>query len=252
VAPVKSTPETPDALAALELLWKPLPTGQTIQDRLGKFDGLVMQSKVDRIYEDVPARGTTLPFFDSAGTVLLERHPINDRVQDAIVEHYAAGILSEGLGQNLRGQPHAMRQPNSNKYWLISNAMLTEAVYLAAARCRSKGDIVNRQLAQTLADGLQNCKMYRTETPDDVVAWIRDRHNSKHYGSKVSLIEFLKSAVIVEAQFLNHAREKGWTARDGDGTTKYPVLFFEYARNRLPQLKSGEMWDATIFGLNRF
>ena len=71
--------------------------------------------------------------------------------------------------------------------------------------------------------------------------WIR--HNSKHYGSKVSLIEFLQKVVKVEADFLHIAKENNWTARDGDGKHTYKELYFDHVTSHLPSVKSWEFWD---------
>ncbi len=102
-----------DLLAALNHVWAPLQTGANIHDRLGKEVGLLMQMKVDKIYEDVGLRGSTVPYFGPGHEVVLSRHPVNmDRVQTTVIDKYAAIIRDEGVGP--QPQPSSRHRLNSD------------------------------------------------------------------------------------------------------------------------------------------
>ena len=85
-------------VALMDTAFAPLLPGQTIFDRLGKVDGILMQSKVDKLYEDASLRGATVPYFDKSGKPLLSKHPVNDRVQSTVVAAYVKVIQREGVG----------------------------------------------------------------------------------------------------------------------------------------------------------
>ena len=76
----------------------------------------------------------TLPYFDKACPTLF-RHPLNDWSQIQVVESYAKGVLKQGVQTAARGSPMVMKQTrNNNCYYRMSNATLTEVVYLCVKR----------------------------------------------------------------------------------------------------------------------
>ena len=149
----------------------------------------------------------------------------------------------------------AKKAGHTNKFYLISNGTLTEAVYKVAHT-----DPGNPYVKQSIADGLQDCKVYHENTPSDVLEWLMDRHNSKHRGSGTSLVQFMRRVSTVEAEFTLLARQNNYTAKDGDGTTPYNTLYLAFVQtcfssNSGVAVKSWVFWDNAknvVHRLHRF
>ena len=102
-----------DLLSALDKAWAPLLPGQTIHDRLGNADGILMQLNIDSVYEDSSMRGKTVAYFDDAVSPTLSRHAVNDRVQESVIEGYVTTLMNEGLGPSRALSLHEL----SNYRW---------------------------------------------------------------------------------------------------------------------------------------
>ena len=141
---------------------------------------------------------------------------------------WAVALHSCGLsGQSLRGQPYLVQHPTAaGKYYMLSNASTTEAVYRAHERAAT-----NPYVKQSVLDGLQSVRVYKAAAPRDVCEWLKERHNSKHHGARTSVFEFMKKVLNIEAEFLVTAKQRGVTARDGDGEASYRDLYLKFVQD---------------------
>ena len=144
------------------------------------------------IFENyVISKNTKLPFFskNEAGMEIrnFERHPLDNRQQYSVTEHYVTILLDEGHVPTVRGLPWAVLktdQIGKSTYYLMSYATLTEAMYIAFAREPGNDNIVG-----SIRDGLENCIVLSADTPADVLSWLKVTHNAFHHGASTNPIE---------------------------------------------------------------
>ena len=146
-------------------------TQVSIQTRYPNLEGKELQTRLFRdwllLMDD-----TRLPFLDVHGRETLSRHPLNRESYETLKESYVTSIMETGLMEGVRGQAWAVPVPNEKERWfLIAHATLVEAVYAAYKR-----DPQNRYVQATMTDGVV-AKVFRTDTPHDVLLYLRRLHN---------------------------------------------------------------------------
>ena len=206
-----------NADAALDRLFAPKPS---IFDRFGHgLDGLVLFQKVMRAYRVSEAK-VTMPFFNEKKEKALIRHPINGRTQATVLRKYVEQVKRHGVVQGVRGEPWIVEALPGEPKLLLTWGTLTNAVYISFT-----DDPLNPQVALTVQQGLKDCVVFRRDTPDDVLRWLRDYHNKFHSGSSQSFAELLDEAVLVESGWLVHKELNHITARSGTGEASYEKLY---------------------------
>ena len=127
----------------------------------------------------------TLWFFDHTDRRLLFRHQLNGRQQDAIVDSYAKSIIMEqGLVSGVRGAAWTIEQADGT-FKLITFGTLSSAVY----QLIETGHREHPMVQHALATGIVGSVVLHSKTPIDVIAWLRDYHNTFHCGSSYSFVE---------------------------------------------------------------
>ncbi len=138
-----------------------------------------------------------LYFFGEDGQALLIGCSINERKHDGVVEQYVRSILTLGLSGGVRGSPWALlSKGNKPPYKMITFRTLSKAFYLAHARAPD-----NKQVQASLESGIPGAVLLHWLTPEDVIVWLRDWHNSFHAGSKFSFLEALDLISTYEATY---------------------------------------------------
>lgn len=139
---------------------------------------------------------------------MLERHPLNDRKQDAVKNKYKAGVKEYGVIPGVRGQVWAIRISGTEssdppRYQLISHWTLAAATYDAWEE-----EPENPQVATSVRNGLSGV-VFSDRTPDDIIKLLRDQHNSFHHGSSKTLVEMAKGAEEVEQSWASYKKKVG-------------------------------------------
>lgn len=141
----------------------------------------------------------SVPFINSQGQACLMRHPVNRDSFEKVKESYVVSVLNGGLIEGVRGQAWAIpdsssQAPGNERWFLISHATLTEAIYLAQQREPS-----NRFVIKSLEMGIQ-AKVFHPNCPKDVCAYLRDLHNLFHKGASITHLEMVERVESITVQ----------------------------------------------------
>ncbi|CAK0826682.1 unnamed protein product, partial [Prorocentrum cordatum] len=114
----------------------------------------------------------------------------------------------------VRGQCWAVPSgANDGKYLLMSSATLVEAVYIAFMR-----EPRNRYVRRSLSNGVSNYLLFRQETPDDVLIYLKELNNAFHRGAGTSFLETMDRVGDADKSWKIYAREKRITSRSCPST----------------------------------
>ena len=106
---------------------------------------------------------------------------------------------------------------------LLTFGTLTGAIYIA-----DREDPENPQVVATIKAGLQNCTLFRRDTPEKELRWLKDFHNRWHGGSQTSFMELIEEVVVVEAGWTLHKEKNALTSRTQTGDASYDVLYASF------------------------
>ena len=159
------------------------------------FPGLAgkdLQDFCKRVYI-LPNQPQRLPYFcpDTGARVAL-RHPLNQRPHSQVVEDYVGTIVKYGLFQEARSTAWGVTPTHGNvntKYdkWLMGAGTTTDAVCLAHQRHSHNANVIG-----TIKEGLSFTE-WNNKTPDSVLIFFKELHNSFHGGASTSFIELINS-----------------------------------------------------------
>ena len=199
-------------------------TQVSIQTRYPNLEGKELQTRLFRdwllLMDD-----TRLPFLDVHGRETLSRHPLNREYYETLKESYVTSIMETGLMEGVRGQAWAVPVPNEKERWfLIAHATLVEAVYAAYKR-----DPQNRYVQATMTDGVV-AKVFRPDTPHDVLLYLRHLHNFYHKGASTTHLEILETIGPVMEGWSKHCEREHIRARKmpTNGPRTYAKLYWEW------------------------
>ena len=175
-----------------------------LKDRL-KCDGTMLHNKAMEAYQEINAP-TKLQYFSKDGRKLLFRNPLNKRRHDTVLEHYVKGVLRNGVIPGVRGQPIAVPRSDSlssrgdeQSCWLLAHATLSEAVYVAAER-----EPENKQVLESIKNGLSNVLVLQARTPRDALSYFKDEANKWHTGAQHNVVEFMEMAMEASNSWTAH------------------------------------------------
>ena len=177
----------------------PLLPGQTVEDRFGEIKGSQRWRLIKQIYGLKPPDGGSqwaVLFFTEDGKLhrALFRSKNNARKQDTVVKRFCKGILESGVVMLCRGDPIAIATDHPERFELLAAATLVESFFLAY-----NIDPSNVYVQEALRDGLLNCFVVSSMTPDDVQFWTKRNHDQYHIGSSMTFIEKFEEIVGAEA-----------------------------------------------------
>ena len=66
----------------------------------------------------------------------------------------------------------------------------------------------NELVMHAVANGFKGALVLRKDTPGDVLAWVKNKHNAFHTGSQTSFIELMAMVPEVEEKWKAHKRLK--------------------------------------------
>ena len=202
-----------------------------------RFRGVSGRALQDQIFNDyVVGRNVHLDYYSQkrSGKRLLFRHAVNQRVQQAVVDTYAANILKNGVVEGVRGGCWAIQDENDAKvHHLLSWGTLTEAMYQAAA-CEPE----NEQVCLSLDAGISGCLIFHPRTPQDVLQHLVDHHNEFHSGSSTHFIQRYQHVKEAEQAWALHASSASITVRScpTTGEGRYEALYMKYVQEKFPSL----------------
>jgi hypothetical protein len=88
----------------------------------------------------------------------------------------------------------------------VAGGTVTDAYFIAHAKSPSN------HYVQTLASsGMKHCIKLKSNTPKDVVQWVKQECNSWHKGVKYTFGQQLEDVVEAANRWSTHARTNGWT-----------------------------------------
>ena len=152
-------------------------------------------------------------WFDENGEPTLVSDPLNLREHEAVEQRYMAGLCQHSLMQDCRGPPLARLSAGGTRpLRLIGFATLARAFYRFHALKPE-----NPMLQYALEIGLQNITVISDRTPDVVVAWFRDAHNSWNAGVATTIVQKIGQVEAVEAEWKVHCSAQGITSRNCPG-----------------------------------
>ena len=221
----------------------------TMEEMFGQSEGAVRQK---HIFDTYHVGTMAIPWFTADGKRSIERHPVNQRKNDAVKASYVNSIAEKGLCEGVRGEPWMVApvgwEPRGvvtfgvggagvvgvggagvvgvggagvgagATFMAITFATLSAAVYDAAELPSASS---NKFIQRALADGLGGCKILHSRTPLRVLVWLRDFHNSFHSGCSSSFIEELQVALDAEVQWTEWRTSANISARSGGYNTQY-------------------------------
>ena len=214
----------------------------------------------------VVADKQTLPFYTSATTPAAAnsggavrgrsffRHEYNNRQQDAVLEKYITSICEDGHVPSVRGLPWAVcaAYSLSGPFYLMSYATLTEAIYEAHALHPN-----NKNVIDSITDGLENVILLSSDVPKDVLQWIKKTHNAFHHGADTNVMDILDDISQAHSS-LTLQRESGKVAKTSRGDVSgYQRAVQEFLAKNYPKLpynvfKRGRAFIATMERLNLY
>ena len=167
------------------------------------------------------AEDVTLHFFTPEGKPNLVRHRLNSRKQKAVVLRYKESILKHGIWIGIRGQPWAVPSA-AGPFQMIAWGTLVEALYLAAEE-----DPENPQVKASIARGLPQTVLFKENTPDEVVSWLKALHNKEGGGSGKTVPEVLEEIRVIEAEWEVYKKKHGITST-GTGEAAYEKRWWSW------------------------
>ena len=188
------------------------------------------------------ANGNQVDYFGQKKEQLLSRHPLNNRFQESVLNAYEQGILEHGIVDGVRGTPWLQQvKGNHQRFHLITNGTVTMALYRAQAK-----EPENAQVVASVDAGLRGCIILHADMPSDVVVFLRDLHNSWHFGSGTSLVDILSEVSNVEKHWLAYREANGISAREGTGENSYEKVYWRYVRENHPNVvKTWMQYDSS-------
>eukprot|EP00969_Alexandrium_andersonii_P259015 11452528-Alexandrium_andersonii.AAC.1 len=166
----------------LDAMFRPMPS---IQKRYPGLEGKVLLDKIVRTYgvhNDI-----TLPFFDKHEHRALFRHPRNQRLQTLVETNYKNSILDKGIMQGVRGTAWCTYSKGRTlPYLMVTYGTLSSAFYRAHTEQPYNANVVS-----TLNSGIAHAIVFHEDTPDDVLDFLKEEHNSYHTGAHTSFLETL-------------------------------------------------------------
>ncbi len=155
---------------------------------------------------------TSIPWFcPGTNRPVFEAHSQNCREHDTVIEAYEQSIMEHGILQDVRGRLFAALSlaPSADDpsiyeeglpLRLITWGSLGRAFYSA----HSKAGAANKQIAASLANGLEGICVLRARLPADCVSYLRDYHNLWHDGAGDNFIKLLRDSREVAAAWEAH------------------------------------------------
>ena len=144
----------------------------SFQDRWGDLPPSVWKQLIDDAYLiPFPGHVDLVATIDGQEVWLLFRHPLNDGRGDASsVKSRKKSVEGVGLLRDQRSGPWLQPVDSSmSKFWVLHWATLIQGCEAAWAADPEKKNVV---FQQSIRSGLDDCKMYHPNTPDDVVRWL--------------------------------------------------------------------------------
>eukprot|EP00959_Pyramimonas_sp_CCMP1952_P461621 9481884-Pyramimonas_sp.AAC.1 len=140
-------------------------------------------------------------------------HARNTRRNQVQVKTYAAKVIQFGNVQGVRGAAIAVMSEGNKPPWrMITYGTLTRSIYLAHEQAGEMDTV-----KETIQDGL-TVEEYREDTPDDIIAWLRDFYNKFHEGVGVTFLQKVTDVPDTDAMWKVHARKKGIPLSRSDAT----------------------------------
>ena len=216
----------------------PLEETKTVEDRFHDCTGSKRWQRILHVYGLSRGEGQTLHFFkqgqDGALIPLLQRSmEHNGRRQEVVIKKYAKSILEEGLVSLVSGQPIAIQADTPDHYFMLAGASRCEALYVAHAM-NPKNELV----MHAVANGFKGALVLRKDTPGDVLAWVKNKHNAFHTGSQTSFIELMAMVPEVEEKWKAHKRLKRISvdSTPKTGPFRYHALYSQFVLTKFDGL----------------
>jgi hypothetical protein len=155
----------------------------------------------------------SFPFFDDKGNAVFSCHPENEREQDSVVDRYVESIAEYGLNADVRGKCFVLESGTTGKQrfplMCITWGTLMRAAYRAFDEQPQSSEVKSSKI-----DGLSDVCVLSSRTPRDVVQWVRDFHNSWHFGSSCTFVQLFREVVEIQANWQGSCEIGGQMAGD--------------------------------------
>ena len=209
--------------------------GVPLNLRFPDVSGAVLVDQIFSAYQ--VGENITIPWFDQHGRPNIQRHPLNMRKQDSVLERYVASILEKGIVTGVRSEAWMIFSPNRTFPALaLSYGTLAEALYTAVERDPDNTFVVN-----AVRKGLPNVRMLNEQTPSNVLSFLKAYNNEFHGGSSWTIVELMEEALDLEVQWGDHRSKKGINAK----MPNYEGLYWNFVKERCHgHFKSWKQFDS--------
>lgn len=228
-----------------------------IDERFPDEGGSLRLDRIFACYQIGPLTDTA--WFMPDGSRSIIDHGINSRRHAVVDNVYAQSILTRGVVDGVRGEPWMIFSEGQQlPLQAITWASLSRSFYHAA---QMEPD--NKFIKNALKAGLRRCRRLHENTPDDVIAWLRDYHNQFHGGARFSFTELLTEIPEIEEGWVAYRTQHGITARLGAGTAggdsktavTYEKVYWQWVKaNHDGKVSSWKQYDSAkslVHGLKK-
>lgn len=232
-----------DIIGAMDRMFRPLPPGATIYDRLGPLQGILMYDAICKQFQVGP--DFTLHFVDpKTGLLWLADHDLNKREEGGTIEEYTESIKDHGLAATSRGVPLTqLSDGNKPPHRMLTFRLLSKAMIVAKQRYGGKNALVDFSWKR----GLPGAKQFRCDMPDDCSEWLIDWDNQWNGGSKKSFVEVLIIVPKLDVSWTAFAQSAGIRADDSKGGQRYENKRWAWLQENMQVCQQGYLKSSNVF-----
>ena len=142
----------------------------------------------------------TIKLWDRQGERTCKRHRLNSRRLDQTVNKYVAGLLENGVLEELRGMIALLEVlGSSDTYEVVGGGTLLDSIYVASELAPD-----NEHIMRLKQKGLGNCLVLSAGCPDDDIAWLKQATSPYYtilYSDMLHHIEYRRILTLYHTRF---------------------------------------------------
>jgi hypothetical protein len=146
------------------------------------------------------------------GLWAIARHPLNQRGDEASILLRMKSVQDIGIIRDIRGGPWLVKHKDKtieDRFFAVHWATLIQG----AERARlADPNGLNKCVQMSLTAGLSKCKIYQSNTPDDVIRWLVELGNLLNSeATSITILEKWRCTGHVEPQWAAKRKDMNWT-----------------------------------------